>query len=87
MPRREGEPKRHGTASSYTNYACRCDACKRAWRRYQRGKGRTAMHKKRAKYLAAGLNGNGVPRKRPYDWKSLELMRRFGVQPDPRWMP
>ena len=27
---------RHGTASAYSNYRCRCDACRRAWATYMR---------------------------------------------------
>lgn len=26
--------RRHGTPNGYTNYRCRCDACREAWRVY-----------------------------------------------------
>jgi len=34
--RYEEGPKRHGTASGYSNYRCRCPKCKAAWRAHRR---------------------------------------------------
>jgi hypothetical protein len=36
---------KHGTAGAYTNHNCRCDACRKAWAEYYRG--RNQRHRQR----------------------------------------
>jgi hypothetical protein len=76
---------RHGTVNEYNNYGCRCDRCRDAWAAYSpRAR---SLDRHRARNLAAGLTANGTPRTGPYRRDSLALMARFGLQPDPRFLP
>lgn len=51
----------HGTASAYTNGACRCGECRRAWAAYYKGRG--YARRKREAFVAAGLTTKGTERK------------------------
>jgi hypothetical protein len=76
---------RHGTVNEYNNYGCRCDRCRDAWAAY-RPRSRS-LDRYRARNLAAGLTANGKPRTGPYRRDSLALMAKFGLEPDPRFLP
>lgn len=52
----------HGSASTYTNYGCRCDECRAAHRDYWREwSHRTGLHRPFAEYVAA-VTRHGVKR-------------------------
>lgn len=89
MVLRRTTPRVHGTASSYTNYGCRCSRCRAAWSTYNSGAnpGRVSKDRYQARQLAAGNDANGRPRKKPYGPKAMELMARFGLAPDERFLP
>jgi hypothetical protein len=72
----------HGTKSRYTNGKCRCPRCRRAWREGTR----EATDRIRANRLGEGLTTDGARRKTFYDQAALDLMARFGVEPDPRFL-
>jgi hypothetical protein len=75
----------HGSPGYYQRRGCRCDTCVSGWREYQRG--REDVPRFRARNLADGLTSLGKERTRPYDQRALDLIARFGLRPDPRWMP
>jgi hypothetical protein len=84
MPRERINAARHGSPGMYQKRGCRCDVCRAGWREYQRG--REDVQRYRARNLADGLDQNGRPRAKPYSRASLELMARFGLEPDPRFV-
>lgn len=60
----------HGTAGGYTNHACRCDACRRAWNDYHRD----YLRAYRARKFSGLCPTPGCPRK-----QSKALMTGFCV--------
>lgn len=76
----------HGTRSGYQRHRRHgeepCARCRRA----QNAGVREANERQRARFYAAGLNGNGQPRRTFYDQRALDLMARFGLRPDRRFV-
>ena len=64
----------HGRASTYNNYKCRCDECRKAWADYIREGGyvRRYQEKKRQERLTEQKKSDILPRKKPGESYTLE---------------
>jgi len=64
----DADDARHGTVNGYSNYHCRCEKCRSAWREYYfDGAGKRTLDRYRNKLIDKGfvLSG-GTKRVRPY---------------------